>query len=134
MGLFSKAKEAGKDMVKMYDKVKLSRKMSYEELYEIMKTGTYSVGEPFLTGKGIMHCIQFPEVNKYKIQVAISGKTVTITRIYNGIGGIAKEAVGNVLTKGVYDVLNSENIDLNRATREIGEELTRLLEANGLLG
>lgn len=37
MGLFSKAKEAGKDMVKMYDKVKLSRKMSYEELTRLLE-------------------------------------------------------------------------------------------------
>ena len=80
-----------------------------------------------------MHCIQFPPVDKYVIQVALSGTTVTITKIYNGVGGILKETVGDAVTGGWYDVLNGENIDLNQMTRIIGEELTRLCGEKGLL-
>ena len=133
MGFFDKFKQGSKDMIKSYDKVKLNQKLSYEELHEIMKAGTYPCGEPQLTGKGIMHCIQFPPVDKYVIQVALSGTTVTITKIYNGVGGILKETVGDAVTGGWYDVLNSENIDLNQMTRIIGEELIRLCGEKGLL-
>ena len=79
------------------------------------------------------HCIQFPPVDNYVIQVALSGTTVTITKIYNGVGGILKETVGDAVTGGWYDVLNGENIDLNQMTRIIGEELTRLCGEKGLL-
>ena len=37
--------------------------------YEIMKDETYSVGKPKITGSGLMRCIQFPAVDKYKIQL-----------------------------------------------------------------
>jgi len=32
----------------------------------------------------------------------------------------------------MYDIVNEENIDLNRATREVGEKLKVLLEKRGL--
>lgn len=133
MGLFDMFKSTAKDAFKSYDKVKLNKKLTYEELLDIMKDGTYSVGEPFITGTGIMKCIQFPPVDKYKIQVAVSGKTVMISKIYNGMGGMAKEMVGEALLSDMYDVANEENISLNRATREIGETLAALCQAKGLM-
>ena len=39
-----------------------------------MKDETYSVGKPEITGSGLMRCIQFPAVDKYKIQIAITSK------------------------------------------------------------
>jgi hypothetical protein len=133
MGLFDMFKQGTKDAIKGYDKVKLNKKLNYEELYDIMKAGTYPCGEPFLTGKGIMHCIQFPPVDKYLIQISISGTTVTIAKIYSGVGGILKESVGDAVTGGWYDVLNGENVDLNQMTRIIGEEVTRLCQGKGLI-
>lgn len=133
MGLFGSLKKVTDDTCKRYDKVKMTKKLSYEELYDIIKNGKYSVGEPFLTGKGIMHCIQFPPVDKYLIQIAITGKTITISNIFHGIGGAVKELAGDAITDGWYSTLNEENIDLNRATREVGTEISCLLEAQGLL-
>lgn len=133
MGLFDKFKKTGTDMAKVYDKVKVNKKLTYDELLEIMKEGTYPSGQPFITGKGIMRCIQFPAVDKYLIQVALSGTTITITKIYNGIGGLVKESVGDALTNGWYQGINGENIELNQLTRIIGEEVSRILEGKGLL-
>ncbi len=133
MGLFDKFKKTSTDMVKGYDKVKLNRKMTYEELVEIMKEGSYPSGQPFLTGKGIMHCIQFPPVDKYLIQVSLTGTTITIAKIYNGLGGLVKESAGDLFTNGWYQGINGENIELNQLTRIIGQELSSILEAKGLL-
>lgn len=133
MGLLGKFKQNATDAIKMYDKVKTSEKLTYDELYEIMKEGTYSIGTPEIKGSGIMRCIKFPPVDKYLVQVAITGKTITITRVYSGVEGFTKEAVGNALTDGMYDVLNKENIDLNRATREVGETISGLLKEKDLL-
>ena len=113
MGFFDSFKSGAKDVFKGYDKVKLKEKITYDELYEIMKDETYSVGKPEITGSGLMRCIQFPAVDKYKIQ-------------------IAKEIIGDAFTNGMYDIVNGENIDLNRATREVGEKLKVLLEKKGL--
>lgn len=132
MGLFDSFKSGAKDVFKGYDKVKLKEKITYDELYEIMKDETYSVGKPEIAGTGIMRCIQFPAVDKYKIQIAITSKTITISKIYNGAGGLAKEVIGDALTRGMYDMVNKENVDLNRATREVGEKLKALLESRGL--
>ena len=129
MGFFDSFKSGAKDVFKGYDKVKLKEKITYDELYEIMKDETYSVGKPEITGSG---CIQFPAVDKYKIQIAITSKTITISKIYSGAGGLAKEMIGDVFTDGMYDIVNKENIDLNRATREVGEKLKVLLEKRGL--
>ena len=68
MGFFDSFKSGAKDVFKGYDKVKLKDKITYDELYEIMKDETYSVGKPEITGSGLMRCIQFPAVDKYKIQ------------------------------------------------------------------
>ena len=126
MGFFDSFKSGAKDVFKGYDKVKLKDKITYDELYEIMKDETYSVGKPEITGSGLMRCIQFPAVDKYKIQIA------TISKIYSGAGGLAKEIIGDAFTNGMYDIVNEENIDLNRATREVGEKLKVLLEKRGL--
>lgn len=75
MGFFDSFKSGAKDVFKGYDKVKLKDKITYDELYEIMKDETYSVGKPEITGSGLMRCIQFPAVDKYKIQIAITSKT-----------------------------------------------------------
>jgi len=91
MGFFDSFKSGAKDVFKGYDKVKLKEKITYDELYEIMKDETYSVGKPEITGSGLMRCIQFPAVDKYKIQIAITSKTITISKIYSGAGGLAKE-------------------------------------------
>ena len=133
MGLFDKFKKSSTDIVKGYDKVKLNRKMTYEELVEIMKEGSYPSGQPFLTGKGIMHCIQFPPVDKYLIQVALTGTTITISKIYNGVGGFVKETAGDAFTKGWYQGLNGESIELNQLTRIIGEDVSRILGEKDLL-
>ena len=65
MGFFDSFKSGAKDVFKGYDKVKLNDKITYDELYEIMKDETYSVGKPEITGSGLMRCIQFPAVDKY---------------------------------------------------------------------
>ena len=83
MGFFDSFKSGAKDVFKGYDKVKLKDKITYDELYEIMKDETYSVGKPEITGSGLMRCIQFPAVDKYKIQIAITSKTITISKIYS---------------------------------------------------
>ena len=44
MGFFDSFKSGAKDVFKGYDKVKLKEKITYDELYEIMKDETYSVG------------------------------------------------------------------------------------------
>lgn len=133
MGFFNKVKSGTKDIVKGYDKVKVKEKMTYENLLEIMKKGSYPLGDPEITGKGIMKCIRFPAVNKYMIQVAINGKTIMVTKVYNGAGGMLKEITGDIITDGWYFVLNGENIDLNRMTRLIGDEISKLLSERGLL-
>ena len=46
MGFFDSFKSGAKDVFKGYDKVKLNDKITYDELYEIMKDETYSVGKP----------------------------------------------------------------------------------------
>lgn len=133
MGFFSKLKESATDSIKMYDKVKTNKKLTYEEVLEIMKEGTYSIGTPDIQGSGIMKCIKFPPVDKYLVQVAITGTTITITKIYNGVSGMMKETAGDIMSDGFYSAVNKENIDLNRATREIGATLSELLQAKGLL-
>lgn len=133
MGLFGAIKDANKKMHKMYDKVKMTQKLSYDELLEIMKDGTYPVGEPEISGSGIMRAIRFPATGKYQIMVAITGTTITISNSYSGVGGFAKEAVGDALTDGWYNGLNKENLDGNAAVEAIGKEISRLLEQKGML-
>jgi hypothetical protein len=133
MGLLDKLKNRTTDMVKGYDVVKVNKKLTYEELLEIMQAGKYPCGNPNITGKGMMKCIRFPAVNKYMIQVAINGKRIMITKVYSGAGGALKEVAGNMATDGWYFVFNGENIDLNRMTRIIGDEISNLLLVEDLL-
>lgn len=133
MGVFNKLKSATTDIVKGYDAIKINRKLTYEELLDIMKMGSYPCGSPDITGHGIMKCIRFPAVNKYMIQVAINGKTIMVTKVYNGAGGMLKEVAGNAVSDGWYFVFNGENIDLNKMTRIIGQEISELLLERNLL-
>ncbi len=128
MGLFDFAKK----MTKGYDKVKTKEKMTYDELYEVIKTGTFEAGEPFITGEGFMRCIQFPPTGKYKLQVAITGKTITVAKIYNGLGGLASETVGDVVTDGWYTGLNEENLEQNEMTWKVAEVIKTMLQDKGL--
>ncbi len=128
MGLF----DFGKKMVKGYDKVKSNKKLTYDELLEIMKDGTYEAGEPFITGSGFMRCIQFPPGDLYKLQVAISGTTITVAKIPNGAAGFAKEAALDVVTDGWFSSVNGENLEQNEMSWKITAEIKRLLENKGL--
>ena len=40
--------------------------------------------------------------------------------------------ISDVFTNGMYDIVNEENIDLNRATREVGKSFKVLFEKKGL--
>lgn len=72
MGLFKK-------MVKMYYKVKTNKKVAYDELIELIKDGKYPIGQPKITGEGMMRAIRFDAIGKYQIMVGVVGKTITIS-------------------------------------------------------
>lgn len=133
MSLLKKTMKFGKKMVKMYDKVKMTEKMNYDDLYEIIKDGDYPLGQPAITGNGIMRAIRFDPTGKYQVMVAISGKTITISKSYANLGGFVKEAALDSVTDGLYHGLNKENLDGNEAVELIGKEIARLLEEKGLL-
>lgn len=133
MTLFNKLKTKTTDCVKGYDAIKVNRKLTYEDLLDIMKKGTYPCEYPDITGHGIMKCIRFPAVNKYMIQVAINGKTIMVTKVYSGPEGGLKEVSGNAATDGWYFVFNGKNIDLNQMTHIIGQEISELLLERDLL-
>lgn len=126
MGIFKK-------MYKMYSNIKMNRKMSYEELYEIIKDGEYPIGKPEISGEGIMHAIRFQPTGKYQIMVGMAGKTLTVSKSYSGVTGFVKIAALDSVTNGLYQGLNKENLDGNEAVEKIGKEISRLLELNGLL-
>lgn len=130
MGFF---KSLAKDTCKGYDKVKATKKLTYDELFEIIKDGNFPCGTPELTGSGIMRCIKFPPNNKYVIQLSICGASIQATKTYSGAGGLLKEVAGDTLTKGMYSTVNGENIDMNRMTTTVIEEITRLLKEKDLL-
>lgn len=127
MGLF-------KDMVKSYSSVKTKEKMDYDQLFAVMKGGTYPLGEPQLSGEGIMRAIRFDPTGKYQVMVSIAGKKITIAKTYSGAKGLGKEIIGDTLTDGWFSGLNSENISGNQAVEAIGKEIARLLEEKGQLG
>lgn len=129
MGLFGTAKDA----VKGYDKCKTTEKLTYDQLFDIIKDIEFPCGVPVLEGKGIMRCIKFPEQDKYRIQIAITGKSVQATKTYAGAGGFAKEMAGDALTKGWFSAANSENISTNRMTVTVIDIVSEALKAKGLL-
>ena len=126
MGIF-------KDYFKGYEKTKTTQKLTYDELYDIIKDGNFPCGQPELTGTGMMRCIQFPAVDKYRLQVAIMGNTITITKIYSGVKGALKEMALDAVTDNNYGLLNHESVDANRMTETVRSEIARLLDAKGLL-
>ncbi len=126
MGLF-------KNMVKSYSNIKLKEKLDYDRLYEIIKDGNYPLPKPEITGKGMMRAIRFDATGKYQIMVAISGKTIAVTKSYSGAKGLVKEVAGDSLTGGWFHALNKENLDGNQAVEEIGKEISRLMEKENLL-
>lgn len=126
MGIF-------KDYFKGYEKTKTTQKLTYDELYDIIKDGNFPCGQPELTGTGMMRCIQFPAVDKYRLQIAIMGNTITITKIYSGVKGALKEMALDAVTDNNYGLLNHESVDANRMTETVRSEIARLLDAKGLL-
>lgn len=126
MGIF-------KDLFKGYDKTKTTKKLSYDELYEVIKDGNFPCGKPELTGSGIMRCIKFPPVDKYVIQIAVTGQTITVSKVYSGVAGIVKENVVDAVSGGLYSTFNGESIDLNKMTEVVTTEIKRLLDENNLL-
>lgn len=116
-----------------YTKIKLREKLDYDQLYEVIKDGNYPSGRLEITGKGMMRAIRFDATGKYQIMVALSGKTISISNIHSGIGGMAKEMVGDSVTSGLFGVFNKEKQDGNENVQEIGKEVRRLLEEANLL-
>ena len=129
MGLFKDVKKG----IKTYNKVKVKRKMTYDELYEIIKDGEYPLAQPEITGKGMMRAIRFDSTGKYQIMVAISGKTIAVSKVNSGVGSFAQEMVGDALTDGWFKILNKENLKSSDDVEVIGKEISRLLEKADLL-
>ncbi len=129
MSLFKKAKTA----VVNYNNIKVREKLDYDRLYEIIKDGNYPFPGPEITGKGMQRAIRFEPTGKYRAMVSISGKTVCVSNVYSGVGGAAKEMIGDSVTNGWFKLLNKENMDGNEAIQEIGKEISRLLEGENLL-
>lgn len=122
-----------KDSFKGYDKLKTNTSVTYEELFESMEDGNFPCGKPELIGREIMKYIKFPPVDKYAVQVSVSGKTITVMKTYSGAGGLAKEIAGDTLTKGWFSMLNKENVEQNQATRTVIAEIKRLFTERGLI-
>jgi hypothetical protein len=80
-----------------------------------------------------MRCIRFPVVDKYRLQVAISGTTVSIAKVFANVSGFAKTAAVDAVFEAPVSAFEGESIDLNRATREVGETLRGLLKEKDLL-
>ena len=116
-----------------YTKMKVQKKLDYDQLYEIIKDGNYPSGKPEITGKGMMRAIRFNATGKYQIMVALSGKTISISNIYSGAEGMAKEMLGDAVTNDLFGVFNKEKQDGNEHVQEIGKEVRRLLEQADLL-
>ena len=129
MGLFKDAKKG----IKSYSNIKVKQKIEYEELYDIIKDGTYPLAKPEITGKGMMRAIRFESTGKYQIMVVSSGKLISVSKVYSGVGGFAQEAVGDAMTKGWFKIFNKENLDGNEDVENIGKEISRLLEKADLL-
>lgn len=116
-----------------YTKMKVKEKLTYDQLYEIIKDGNYPLGELKITGKGMMRAIRFDATGKYQIMVALSGKTISISNIHSGAGGMATEMLVDSVTNDLYGVFNKEKQDGNENVQEIGKEVRRLLEEANLL-
>lgn len=117
-----------------YNQMKVREKLDYDQLYEIIKDGSYPESErPEITGKGMMRAIRFQATGKYQIMVAIGGKTISVSNVYSGVGGMANEMIGDSLTKGWFKIFNKENMDGNENVQEIGKEIRRLLEEANLI-
>lgn len=129
MGLFKDVKKG----IINYNQMKTTEKLDYDQLYEILKDGNYPSGKLEITGKGMMRAIRFDATGKYQIMIALSGKTISISNIASGAGGLAKEMVGDSLTSGWFGILNKEKQDGNENVQEIGKEVRRLLDEAGLL-
>ena len=128
----AKKKSIGK-MIHNYDKIKVTEKLDYDQLYEIIKDGNYPAGSPEITGKGIMRAIRFPASGKYQLMASLSGNTIVLNNNYSGAGGLAKEMIGDSLTGGFFGLFNKERQDGNDIVDEVGAEMSRLFDEAGIL-
>jgi hypothetical protein len=132
-GLYMEVLQKAKNVVKSYAVIKITRKLTYEQLLDILKDETYSAGQPSITGKRFMRCIRFPEEDKYQIQIAITGCNIKINKVYNGVSGMLAEHTGNTFVDNWKQVSTEKNDALKISMDEIVSKMTDLLKSKDLL-
>ncbi len=113
--------------MKGYAKIKLESPMTITEIYEKIKDGTYPTGAPELAGSGKLMRIDFPPTDKYKVIATVSGKTISITLTYNGVGGLAKESGLEFLTNGWSTIFNKNRDQTSSDLDLIKDEMEKYL-------
>lgn len=124
--------KTAKDVVRSYAIIKTNRKLTYEELYAMLSSTTFSAGIPAITGSRL-RCIRFPEQDGYHIQVAISGCSVKINKVYGGVSGMLEESTANAVVSDWKNTARGRNQVLKNSMDELAETLEKLLEKNGYL-
>lgn len=113
--------------MKGYERIKLKEPMTTEELFEKIKDGNYPQGAPTLSGSGKGAQIDFPPNNKYKPMAIASGKSITISQVYNGVGGLVQEMGMETLTNGWSTIFNKDRNKNSDDIVMIKNEIVRIL-------
>ncbi len=111
--------ELCKRWVVAYGKIRLSERMTYDQLLDIIEKGQYEVGKPSIVRQGIVRSIRFREYKEFKIQVMIADRVVTIRKMEDDIRKSEK--------------INKDKRKENIVIWKVTNEMKRVLEQEGLV-
>lgn len=105
--------------------IKVSKKYSIDEIFDILKAEGNLPAEPYITGKGFMRGLFVPGVGKYDVNIATMGKKITCSE-YVRQGEQLKNLGLNIITDSWSDVLDGQSLDNRAVTDMVADEIERL--------
>ncbi len=71
--------------------MRLQKKLTLEELYELIKDAKYPCGTPEIATQGLGKLIKFPGDGVQAIQITLGTGMISVAVLADGMSGLAKE-------------------------------------------
>ena len=107
--------------------IKVKRKYTVDEIFEILKNEGNLPAEPYISGSGIMRGLFVPGIGKYDVNISTMGKKILCSEYVRRDAQLHTFAMDS-LTSGWSAILDQASLDNKAVTDTVAAEVERLFK------
>ncbi len=124
--------QSDKNQISNYSSLQTKKTISYDELFDLIKDVPLAAGDPFISGTGMMRCIQFHPTSHYKILISINGTNITVSKVLANSSATSQEKLTNSIQNVWYNSIKKESSKQNEIVHLVLETIRNVLQTHHL--